>query len=83
MSRFAQVERFQAATTSLYFILTMILYPDVMRKTRKEIDTVVGHDRAPAFSDILPYVQALVEEVIRWRPVAPLGQFTTKRGHTL
>ncbi|KIM46552.1 hypothetical protein M413DRAFT_24257 [Hebeloma cylindrosporum] len=57
------------------FILAMVLYPDVMRKAQREIDTVVGSGRLPTFADApyLPYVRAIVMEVLRWRPVTPLG----------
>ncbi|PSS37906.1 hypothetical protein PHLCEN_2v248 [Hermanssonia centrifuga] len=53
----------------------MVLYPDVMRRAQAEIDAVVGRDRTPLFSDRdkLPYIEAIVKEVIRWRPVDPLG----------
>ena len=38
-------------------------------------DAVVGAARLPTFEDeaVLPYVRALVKEVLRWRPVAVLG----------
>ncbi|KAH9038268.1 cytochrome P450 [Lactarius hengduanensis] len=57
------------------FILAMILYPEVQRKAQSEIDRVVGKSRLPDFSDqdALPYVQAVLKEVLRWHPVAPLG----------
>ncbi|KAJ7081461.1 cytochrome P450, partial [Mycena crocata] len=57
------------------FILAMRLYPDVMKKAQAEIDSVVGRDRMPTFADAknLPYVRAIVKEVLRWRPVGPLG----------
>ena len=53
----------------------MVLYPDVMRKAQHEIDVVVGSGRLPTFADTpnLPYVRAIVMEVLRWRTVAPLG----------
>ena len=53
----------------------MLLYPDVMRKAQAEIDSVVGRDRLPTFSDRdqLPYIRALVKEVLRWKPITPLG----------
>ncbi|PSR77910.1 hypothetical protein PHLCEN_2v7652 [Hermanssonia centrifuga] len=52
----------------------MTLYPDVMRRAQGEIDNVVGRDRKPTFEDEdhLPYITAIVKEVLRWRPVAPL-----------
>ncbi|KAK0239655.1 cytochrome P450 [Armillaria nabsnona] len=57
------------------FVLAMVLYPDVQSKARREIDTVIGQGRLPDFSDrgSLPYVDAVVREVLRWNPVAPLG----------
>jgi cytochrome P450 len=53
----------------------MVLYPDVVRKAQEELDTVVGQDRLPDFSDesSLPYVCATLKEVLRWHPVTPLG----------
>ncbi|KAH9983872.1 cytochrome P450, partial [Russula vinacea] len=57
------------------FILAMTLYPKVQRKAQAEIDSVVGNSRLPDYSDqdALPYVQAVLKEVLRWHPVAPLG----------
>jgi len=47
-----------------------------MHKAQAEIDRVVGRSRLPKFSDYdnLPYIRALVKEVLRWRPVAPAGK---------
>ncbi|KAF5391170.1 hypothetical protein D9757_002998 [Collybiopsis confluens] len=57
------------------FTLAMILYPEVQERARREIDSVVGLGRLPDFSDrkSLPYIDAIVKEVLRWNPVAPLG----------
>jgi cytochrome P450 len=57
------------------FFLAMILNPDVMRKAQAEIDAVVGQDRLPSFADrqSLPYINALVLEVVRWHSVTPTG----------
>ncbi|KAG6861649.1 hypothetical protein C0995_013651 [Termitomyces sp. Mi166 len=54
-------------------ILAMLRYPDVMRKAQAELDSVVGHGRLPGFEDqtALPYMQALIKETTRWRPIAP------------
>jgi len=48
-------------------LLTMVLYPDAVRRAQKEIDEVVGSDRLPDFSDRekLPYIEAFVEEAAR------------------
>ncbi|KZV72303.1 cytochrome P450 [Peniophora sp. CONT] len=57
------------------FFLAMAKYPDVQRRAQEEIDRVVGTDRLPTFADDadLPYVNALVKEIFRWRPTAPLA----------
>ncbi|KAL5534784.1 hypothetical protein ACEPAG_1248 [Sanghuangporus baumii] len=57
------------------FFLAMMVHPEVQRKAQKEIDIVVGNDRLPNFSDrqSLPYINAIVKEVLRWHPIAPLG----------
>ncbi|KAJ7672234.1 cytochrome P450 [Mycena polygramma] len=57
------------------FLLAMILFPDVQKKAQQEIDSVVGQARSPHFEDYdsLPYVQALIKEVTRWRCIAPMG----------
>lgn len=57
------------------FMLTMVLYPEIQRKAHAEIDAIIGHDRLPIHSDedLLPYVGAVVKEVLRWSPIAPLA----------
>nr|BED43025.1 cytochrome P450 monooxygenase [Trametes versicolor] len=57
------------------FVLAMAMYPDVQRKAQAELDRVVGPDRLPDFTDRahLPYVSALVKEVLRWHVIAPVG----------
>lgn len=53
----------------------MVVYPEVQRKAQMEIDQVIGTDRLPGFQDRqnLPYIDAMVKEVLRWHPVAPMG----------
>ncbi|KAJ7268013.1 cytochrome P450 [Mycena rebaudengoi] len=57
------------------FFLAMTLSPDVQRQAQAEIDAVIGGDRLPVYSDLerLPYVAAVVTELLRWHSVAPLG----------
>ncbi|THH14869.1 hypothetical protein EW146_g5523 [Bondarzewia mesenterica] len=55
------------------FFLVMTLFPEVQKQAQLEIDATVGRDRLPTLDDRLPYVEALVSEVLRWGPVAPLG----------
>ncbi|KAF8515735.1 cytochrome P450 [Gautieria morchelliformis] len=58
-----------------WFVLAMILYPDVQRKAQAELDDVIGADRLPGFEDRqnLPYINALCKEIQRWHPVFPLA----------
>ena len=53
----------------------MAWYPEVQRKAQAEIDRVVGYSRLPDYSDQdeLPYIQAVVKEVLRWHPIVPLS----------
>ncbi|KAG6827831.1 hypothetical protein H0H92_010318 [Tricholoma furcatifolium] len=57
------------------FMYTMVVNLEVQRKAQEEIDTVVGKNRLPNFSDrpSMPYVEAVYREVMRWSPVTPLG----------
>ena len=57
------------------FFLAMTMNPEVQRTAQAEIDRVVGPNRLPTIADrdSLPYVNALVKEVLRWQPVAPMG----------
>ncbi|KAE8381535.1 cytochrome P450 [Aspergillus bertholletiae] len=57
------------------FVLASVLYPEAVRCAQKELDDVVGKDKLPSFDDIpsLPYLNAFTKEVLRWRPIAPLG----------
>ncbi|KZT34818.1 cytochrome P450 [Sistotremastrum suecicum HHB10207 ss-3] len=62
-------------STLLTFLLVMTLNPECQIRAQKEIDSVVGSDRLPRLSDRdkLPYVDALIKEVLRFHPPAPLG----------
>ncbi|KAH8984409.1 cytochrome P450 [Lactarius akahatsu] len=63
------------ASAFLTFFLAMVLHPNAQRRAQMEIDRVVGTARLPDFDDetTLPYVSALVKEVMRWHPVAPIA----------
>ncbi|KAE8164000.1 cytochrome P450 [Aspergillus tamarii] len=62
-------------STMSSFFLVMALFPEVQRKAQAEIDRVVGPDRLPSFQDreSLPYINAMVKEILRWHPVLPMG----------
>jgi cytochrome P450 len=57
------------------FVLAMLANPEAQRKAQLEIDSVTGGKYLPGFADKdgLPYVEALLQEVLRWQNVAPLG----------
>ncbi|TCD66360.1 hypothetical protein EIP91_001466 [Steccherinum ochraceum] len=57
------------------FLLAMALHPDVQRKAQAELDAVVGPSRLPEFEDLegMPYIQAVLMEVLRWMPVTPIA----------
>ncbi len=57
------------------FILAMIANPAVQSKAQLEIDAVVVLENLPDFSHRheLPYVAAIVKEVLRWGNAGPLG----------
>ena len=60
------------------FFLTMALYPEVQRKAQAQIDMVIGQGRLPDFEDRerLPYVEATLQELFRWRPPLPVGRWS-------
>ncbi len=53
----------------------MVLYPEVQKRVHEEIDSVLGHGHLPEFGDqdALPYLKAVLYELLRWNPLAPLG----------
>ncbi|KAJ5661167.1 m-hydroxybenzyl alcohol hydroxylase [Penicillium longicatenatum] len=65
--------------TSSSLILTIIQamtkFPAVQARAHAEIDRVVGSERSPAWSDFanMPYINCIIKEAHRWRPVSPLG----------
>ncbi|KAJ7252453.1 cytochrome P450 [Mycena rebaudengoi] len=67
---------FDTTTAALgTFILAMLANPDVQKKAQEEIDAVVREGHLPSFDDeeSLPCVSAIVKEVLRWKPVTPIG----------
>lgn len=56
------------------FFLMMVLNPQVQEKAQAEIDLVLGGDRLPTIDDrpSLPYVNAILREIYRYNPIAPL-----------
>ena len=52
----------------------MLLYPEVQKKAQEELARVVGPNRLPEFDDRpnLPYLEAIMKEVLRWQMVTPV-----------
>ncbi|TBU30135.1 cytochrome P450 [Dichomitus squalens] len=57
------------------FFLAMARHPEVQRKAQSELDTIIGPDRLPEFSDLksLPYISAVMKELLRWHIITPIG----------
>lgn len=70
----------QTVASITAFVLLMCLHPDAQARAQKEIDEVVGSDRLPTAEDEerLPYLSALIKEVLRYWTIAPIGKFTAQ-----
>jgi len=79
------------SSTLQSLVLALTAFPEVQKKAQAEIDSVVGKDHTPTPDDFarLPYIQAVIKEALRWRPVAPLAiphgtiQEETYRGYRI
>ncbi|KAJ5564642.1 hypothetical protein N7513_000884 [Penicillium frequentans] len=75
----------------LTFVLAMTQHPESLKALQAELDRVCGTDKSPNFDDLdqLKYTRACMNEVLRWRPVAPaavphmLTQDDTYEGYVL
>ncbi|KAJ7039818.1 cytochrome P450 [Mycena alexandri] len=74
---FALVEA--GSDTNSAFVLSLVLvlsiYPEHQERARREIEAVVGTARLPELADFghMPFVEALIREIIRIRPSFPIG----------
>ncbi|EJU04022.1 cytochrome P450 [Dacryopinax primogenitus] len=68
------VAQYTTSIAILWLIMAFTLYPEVVKKGQLELDSVVGH-HPPTFEDLtqLPYLEAIVKEVLRWRPPGPMS----------
>ncbi|KAJ7059769.1 cytochrome P450 [Mycena amicta] len=57
------------------FVLAMLANPDAQRTAQAELDRLLKFERLPTLEDepSLPYIGALVKEVLRWKTVTPLA----------
>lgn len=64
-------------------ILSMILYPEVQAAVHKELDSVLGREKPPSWSDHknLPYTLAVIYESMRQNTIVPISMLrcTSKR----
>lgn len=53
----------------------MVKYPDIQAKAQAYLDQNLGSNQLPSYDDerSLPYITAIVLEVLRWQPVLPLS----------
>lgn len=69
------IESFKTADTLHKFVLAMVLFPHVQKKAQEELDHIVGQGRLPTLNDEqdLPYIAAVIKEVLRWNVLSPIG----------
>ncbi|KAL7405400.1 hypothetical protein ABVT39_000079 [Epinephelus coioides] len=63
--------------TLRWAMLYMALYPNIQERVHREIDSVLYNGRAPTLEDKqkMPYVEAVLHEVLRFCNIVPLGIF--------
>ncbi|CAE6436825.1 unnamed protein product [Rhizoctonia solani] len=61
------------ATLLVSFVAAMVLNPEVQTQAQQEIDLNLGQGVLPRISDReqLPYINRLILELLRWRPILP------------
>lgn len=73
----AMIEAGSETTSSALNSVIMYLAaaPEIQRRAREELLSVIGTDRTPTFDDeqSLPYIRATVKEILRMRPAANVG----------
>ena len=74
-SRYFADASIQTRSTLKTFFLAMVLNPKAMKKAQEELDRVIGKEELPDYShkERLPYIDALVKEVLRWNPPLPIS----------
>ncbi|KAL4762922.1 cytochrome P450 [Aspergillus foveolatus] len=63
------------SSTLLSFLLAVLENPGALKRAQDDVDRVVGTERSPTMNDLenLPYIEACMHEILRWRPVAAGG----------
>ena len=57
----------------------MARFPEIQKKAQAEVDALTGGKRLPTMADRpkLPYVDAVLSEVLRWVSIAPVSECLT------
>ncbi|CAF99656.1 unnamed protein product, partial [Tetraodon nigroviridis] len=63
--------------TLRWAMLYMALYPNIQERVHREIDSVLPNGRMPTLEDKqkMPYVEAVLHEILRFCNIVPLGIF--------
>jgi len=72
--------------TLMWAYLYMSTWPEIQEKVQQELDTVIGRERVPQYSDrlLLPYTEATLLEVQRYATIIPFSvPHKTMRATTL
>ena len=58
--------------------MLMALHPDVQKRAQAEVDDEVGRNQVAEYAQLenVPYLFAVMKEVLRFAPVGPLGVFS-------
>jgi cytochrome P450 len=69
----------QTAGSMASLFVALSLYPEVQRRAKAQIDSVLSRDRLPTFEDRprLPYIEAFCKELLRWQVVSPQGAISS------
>ena len=65
----------QTESATLTFLLAMAKFPEIQKRAQAEVDTVCsGRLPTMAYRPHLPYVDAILSEVLRWVSIAPVSE---------
>lgn len=64
-------------SATLTFLLAMAKFPEIQRRAQAEVDGLTEGKRLPTMADRpnLPFVDAVLSEVLRWVSIAPVSKY--------